>query len=74
MDDEVAVTVVGTEPEAELACELLRSESIPCYHRATSFAAAAGDGLASPASPREIVVRVADAERAREILAGGAET
>ena len=69
MDDEVSVTVVGSEPEAELACELLRTEKIACYHRPTSFAAGAGDGLVSLGSPREVVVRSADADRARELLA-----
>jgi hypothetical protein len=70
MDDEVGATVVGSEPEAELACQLLRTESIDCYHRPTSFAAGAGDGLVSLGSPREIVVRARDAARARELLAG----
>ena len=69
MDDEVSVTVVGSEPEAELACQLLRTENIDCYHRPTSFAAGAGDGLVSLGSPREIVVRATDATRARELLA-----
>jgi hypothetical protein len=69
MEDEVPVTVVGSEPEAELACQLLRTEKIVCYHRPTSFAAGAGDGLVSLGSPREIVVRPADAVRARELLA-----
>ncbi len=69
MDDEVGVTVVGSAPEAELACRLLRTENIDCYYRPTSFAAGAGDGLVSLGSPREIVVRAADAERARELLA-----
>ncbi|HEX6951901.1 MAG TPA: hypothetical protein VF124_03855 [Gaiellaceae bacterium] len=69
MNDEVAVTVVGSEPEAELACQLLRTENIDCYHRPTSFAAGAGDGLVSLGSPREIVVRPADAMHARELLA-----
>lgn len=68
MDDEVSVTVVGSQPEAEMACELLRTESIACYHRPTSFAAGAGDGLVSLGSPREIVVRAEDAERARQLL------
>ena len=68
MDDEVAVTVVGSAPEAELACQMLRTENIPCYFRPTSFAAGAGDGLVSLGSPREIVVRAADAKRARELL------
>lgn len=71
MSDEVAVTVVGSEPEAELACRLLRTEEIACYHRPTSFAAGAGDGLVSSWGPREIVVRAADATRARELLLDG---
>jgi hypothetical protein len=70
VDDEVSVTVVGSEPEAELACRLLRSEDIACYHRPTSFAAGAGDGLVSLGSPREIVVRAKDVGRARELLGG----
>jgi Putative prokaryotic signal transducing protein len=68
VDDEVSVTIVGSEPEAEMACSLLRTEDIACYHRPTSFAAGAGDGLVSPGSPREIVVRAKDAGRARELL------
>jgi hypothetical protein len=69
VDDEVSLTVVGSEPEAELACELLRTENIRCYHRPTSYAAGAGDGLVSVGSPREIVVLAKDAGRARELLA-----
>ena len=68
MNEEVAVTVVGSEPEAELACRLLRTESIQCYYRPTSYAAGVGDGLVSAYSPREIVVRAADASRARQLL------
>jgi hypothetical protein len=68
VDEEVPVTIVGSEPEAELVCDLLRTENIPCYYRPTSFAAGVGDGLASKFSPREIVVRAADAERARELI------
>ena len=68
MSDDVAVTVVGSEPEAELACRLLRTENIVCYHRPTSYAAGIGDGLVSTWAPREIVVRAADAGRARELL------
>jgi len=71
MDDEVAVTVVGSVPEAELACQLLRAADIACYFRPTSFAAGAGDGLASGFAPREIVVRGADASRARQLLLDG---
>ena len=68
MSDEVAVTVVGSEPEAELACRLLRTENIDCYHRPTSYAAGIGDGIVSSWAPREIVVRAEDAVRARELL------
>ena len=68
MSDEVAVTIVGSEPEAELACRLLRTEEIPCYHRPTTYAAGIGDGLVSTYAPREIVVRSQDATRARELL------
>ena len=68
MSDEVAVTVVGSEPEAELACRLLRSENIGCYHRPTTYAGGVGDGLVSSWAPREIVVRSEDAGRARELL------
>ena len=71
MEDEVGVRVVGSEPEAELACQLLRTENIACYYRPTTFAAGAGDGLASGWTPREIVVRAADARRARELLLDG---
>ncbi len=68
MDDEIGVTVVGNEPEAELACQMLRNEGLACFHRPTNYAAGVGDGLASGWAPREIVVRAADAERARELL------
>jgi len=71
VSDEVTVTVVGSEPEAELACRLLRTENIVCYHRPTSYAAGVGDGLVSSWSPREIVVREADATRALELLQAG---
>jgi len=69
VDEEVGITVVGSEPEAEVVCGLLRTENIACYHRPTTYAAGAGDGLASLWAPREIVVRAADAPRARELLA-----
>jgi putative signal transducing protein len=68
VSEEVAVTVVGSEPEAELACRLLQSEDIACYHRPTTYAGGVGDGLVSSWAPREIVVRSEDAGRARELL------
>jgi hypothetical protein len=68
VDDDIAVTVVGSEPEAELACQLLHTEGIVCFYRPTNYAAGAGDGLVSGGAPREIVVRAVDAQRARELL------
>jgi hypothetical protein len=66
-DQEVAVKVVSGEPEAEIACGLLRSEGIECFYRET-------EAIDSPledfiaAGQREIVVREADADAARELL------
>jgi hypothetical protein len=34
-DQEVAVKVVSGEPEAEIACGLLRSAGIECFYRET---------------------------------------
>jgi len=66
-DQEVAVKVVSGEPEAEIACGLLRSAGIECFYRET-------EAIDSPledfiaAGQREIVVREADADAARELL------
>jgi hypothetical protein len=66
-DDLVVVEVAGSEPEAELLCSLLRSADIECLSRLTNRGAGAGDGLGTMGA-HEIVVRVDDAEAAREIL------
>ena len=63
----VVVEVVGSEPEAELLCSLLRSADIDCIPRLTNSGAGAGDGLGTVGA-HEIVVRREDAEAAREIL------
>ena len=68
MEDDIAVKIVGSEPEAELVCQLLRTEGLACFYRPTNYAAGAGDGLAVSGAPREIVVRAEDAQRARELL------
>ena len=68
MSEPVVVKVVGSEPEAELLCSLLRSAGIECTPRQTNFGAGASDGL--PGGPYELVVRPQDLESAREILAG----
>ena len=66
-DQEVPVKVVSGEPEAEIACGLLRSAGIECFYRET-------EAIDSPledfiaAGQREIVVREADADAARELL------
>jgi hypothetical protein len=33
----VVLEVVGSEPEAELICSLLRSEGIPCIQQKTDY-------------------------------------
>jgi len=64
----VVLDVVGSEPEAEVICGLLRSEGIECAVQKTNFAVGAADGFPSAAGPREIVVHAADLARAREVL------
>ena len=66
-DELAAVEVVGTEPEAELLCSLLRSAGIKCMHRLTNQGAGAFDGW-SAGGPREILVRAEDIVGAREVL------
>jgi Putative prokaryotic signal transducing protein len=62
----VRLTIVGSEPEADLVCDLLRSEGIECIHRVTDLGAGALDGVAAFGA-REILVHEADLERAREL-------
>jgi hypothetical protein len=65
--EEVVLTVVSGEPEAEILCGLLQSNGIECSHRET-------DAIDSPledfteAGPREILVRPEDLEAARALL------
>jgi hypothetical protein len=56
------VTVVPNEPEAEVVCSLLRAAGIDCSYRPTDIAAEAFGGW------QEVLVRAADAERARDVL------
>ena len=66
--DEVVVTVVSGESEADVVCGLLRSAGIECAYRETE----AIDSLLedfTPAGPREIVVRASDLDAARALLA-----
>jgi len=72
-DEQVVVTVVSGEPEAEIVCGLLRSAGIECAYRDT-------EAIDSPledfieAGPREIVVHAADVEAAKELIAGAGST
>jgi len=66
--DEVVVTVVSSESEADVVCGLLRSAGIECAYRESE----AIDSLLeefTPAGPREILVRASDPDTARELLA-----
>ena len=67
-DEGVVLTVVSSGPEADVVCGLLRSAGIDCAYRDT-------EAIESPleeftaAGPREILVRAADLDAARELLA-----
>lgn len=62
------VTVVDTEPEAEIICGLLRANGIECYYRDTEEIDSPLEDFTA-AGQREIVVRAADADVARELIA-----
>lgn len=66
-DDLVRLTAVPDEGAATILCGLLEGEGIVCMHRAAEGAAGLGDGLISFGGWREILVRRADLERAREL-------
>ncbi len=67
-DELVRLTIVGSEPEAELLRGLLATEGIDSLQRPTNFAAGALDGWAAGGA-REILVRAADLDTARELIA-----
>ena len=70
--EEVVLTVVSGEPEAEMVCGLLRSAGIDCAYRDTeAIDSPLEDFTAS--GPREILVRDADLEAARDLLPGSAD-
>jgi len=66
--DIVVVTVVSGEPEAEIVCGLLRSAGLECAYRDTQAIDSPLEDFTA-AGPREIVVRAADLEAAKELLA-----
>ena len=59
--------VVGSEPEAELVCSILRDAGIQCMQRITNAGSGAMDGMAIGGA-REIIVRTEQLARAREIV------
>jgi len=67
-EEGVVLTTVSGEPEADIVCGLLRSAGIDCAYRDT-------EAIESPledfiaAGPREILVREADLDAARELIA-----
>jgi hypothetical protein len=66
VDGQTRLTVVPDEGAAEVVCGLLRSEGILCFHRPTDLGAEAA--IAAVGQWKEIVVRVDDLLRARELL------
>lgn len=71
MSDVVRLTIVGSTPEAEVICGLLRTEGILATHRITDLGAGSMDGF--PGSTwREVLVSAADLDEARAILAAQA--
>ena len=62
------MTVVSGEPEAEVVCGLLRSAGIDCAYRDTEAIESSLEEFTA-AGPREILVRAADLDAARELLA-----
>jgi hypothetical protein len=63
----VGLTVVPSEPEAELICGLLRTNGIDCYYRKTDMAGA-WTRYAAPLGPFEVLVSADELVRARELV------
>jgi Putative prokaryotic signal transducing protein len=66
-DQTVVLTVVSSEPEAEVVCGLLRSAGIECAYRDTEAIESALEDFTA-AGPREILVHAADLDDARALL------
>jgi hypothetical protein len=67
-DGTVVVKVVSGQSEAEVVCGLLRSAAIECAYRDTdAIDSSLEDFMAAGA--REVIVREADLEAAKELLA-----
>jgi hypothetical protein len=66
-EDVAVVTVVGSEPEAELVCGLLRDAGIECGYRDTAAIDSQIEDFTA-SGRREILVHPGDLERARALL------
>ena len=66
-DPTVVLTVVSSEPEAEVVCGLLRSAGIECAYRDTEAIESPLEDFTA-AGPREILVHVEDMDDARALL------
>ena len=65
--EEVVLTVVSDEPEAEILCGLLQANGIECAYRDTEAIDSPLEDFTA-AGPREILVPAADLEDARALL------
>jgi len=65
--EEVVLTVVADEPEAEILCGLLQANGIECAYRDTEAIDSPLEDFTA-AGAREILVRPADLEAARSLL------
>ena len=63
----VVLTVVSSEPEAEVLCGLLQANGIDCGYRDTEAIDSPLEDFTA-AGQREIFVRAADADAARALL------
>ena len=63
----VVLTVVSSEPEAEVLCGLLQANGIDCGYRDTEAIDSPLEDFTA-AGPREILVRESDLEAARELV------
>jgi putative signal transducing protein len=68
--EEVVLTVVANEPEAEILCGLLQANGIDCSYRDTEAIDSPLEDFTA-AGAREILVRPADLEAARSLLPDG---
>ena len=66
-DQTVVLTVVSSEPEAEVVCGLLRSAGIECAYRDTEAIESSLEDFTA-AGPREVLVHAADLDDARALL------